>query len=287
VNPCINYTTALYWSVARRPGSAPEGMAWCCRHNSSKGAFLLLENFTPNGIRWSRCKDCRQKDRQQEQKDCKTRWENVPAALRGLGKTHKTCSGCKMRLPLTALFFFLADSAPDGFTRYCQLCTNEKTLEWQHNNPDRVRDIQRVCRAKNPEKYRKLFSERKAQHIKQRDSLPGKWAPKSPPYQAIKRQQSGNCYYCPFNLGQSFDHKIAIWREGATNHPDNIVWACLQCQGSKGDQLVTEWEYRWYEQPNLHKRLLRKYLRPEFYYLLDQQEEDSPTNCLPQEPAAP
>ena len=73
----------------------------------------------------------------------------------------------------------------------------------------------------------------------------------------LAEKQKGGCYYCsrPFSLpdcAPTVDHKIPTSR-GGRGLPRNKVWACLDCNKSKGD--MTEQEFRkWLELGKPYKK---------------------------------
>lgn len=52
-------------------------------------------------------------------------------------------------------------------------------------------------------------------------------------------RKSGPCVYCG-NKSECVDHIFPLAR-GGTEHIENLVPACLKCNTSKGDKLLTEW----------------------------------------------
>lgn len=73
-------------------------------------------------------------------------------------------------------------------------------------------------------------------------------------FEAIRREQGDHCSYCNIEMyfgpeqyrddKASMDHVIPLSRGGHHSN-DNIVLACLACNMSKGNRLVSEWERSW------------------------------------------
>jgi hypothetical protein len=53
------------------------------------------------------------------------------------------------------------------------------------------------------------------------------------------------CRYCGDDIGPfCVDHVVPLSRGGA-NHPNNLVVACIPCNSSKNDRLLSEWRGRY------------------------------------------
>jgi len=60
---------------------------------------------------------------------------------------------------------------------------------------------------------------------------------------AIYERQAGSCFYCGVPLGTSFhvDHKIPVFRQGASNLVENLCCACPPCNLQKQDKTADEY----------------------------------------------
>jgi 5-methylcytosine-specific restriction endonuclease McrA len=58
----------------------------------------------------------------------------------------------------------------------------------------------------------------------------------------IYEEQEGRCAYCGITLYDDYavDHVVPLSR-GGTNWPDNLAVACMFCNQSKHDRLLSEW----------------------------------------------
>jgi hypothetical protein len=74
----------------------------------------------------------------------------------------------------------------------------------------------------------------------------------------LKMQLPQACVYCGATESLSLDHLIPKFVGGADTG-DNVVWACLSCNSSKGKKDLLDWMQRKGQFPPL--MLLRRYLK--------------------------
>ena len=113
----------------------------------------------------------------------------------------------------------------------------EARRRWNREHLEEERERQRRWAREHPEKARRAEALRRARKA----SAPGSFTRED-----IRRQyevQNGLCFWCsePLNNDFDVDHVIPLTR-GGTNWPQNLVCACVQCNGSKNNRLAyTEW----------------------------------------------
>lgn len=80
-------------------------------------------------------------------------------------------------------------------------------------------------------------------------------------------EKGKKCVYCGSESNLSIDHIIPISRAGVDpriiallNSPDNCVWACKNCNSSKGDKDVFEW-FGYDQLDEIPKLVLSKFLK--------------------------
>lgn len=62
----------------------------------------------------------------------------------------------------------------------------------------------------------------------------------------ILRRDGEMCIYCKDTIGPfCVDHVVPLSRRGGTNEEDNLVVACIPCNSSKNDWLLSEWRGRY------------------------------------------
>jgi 5-methylcytosine-specific restriction endonuclease McrA len=106
----------------------------------------------------------------------------------------------------------------------------QKTYQWTVANPERVSETQRRYRHRRRALIAQIGGYFTAQDVAHMRAI-----------------QQGHCCYCG-RIGQllTLEHIIPVTREGSSNNPWNLAFACRSCNSSKGDKLLSEWTDRWY-----------------------------------------
>lgn len=79
------------------------------------------------------------------------------------------------------------------------------------------------------------------------------WDHESETVQEIYQEQRGRCYYCNKKVRDTYhvDHVVPL-SQGGEDSPDNLVIACPECNLSKSDNFLDDWDDR----PTKRKRFL-------------------------------
>ena len=100
----------------------------------------------------------------------------------------------------------------------------------------------------------------------------------------LKMTVPQSCYYCGDTDRLCVDHLIPKMR-GGPDAPDNLIWACRQCNSSKGGRDLLEWMTIKNRFPPI--LLLRRYIKIVARYCEEHGRLDSVLNQLDEEPALP
>lgn len=189
------------------------------------------------------------------------------------GETHRTCSKCGERKPLSHEFFVHTTTrAPSGrryLTGRCRICdASAARLRWASNPAaalmdkssrdgrrdeirayDReraVRDLEkkrpkiRAWMAANPDRVKRngrASSQRRRAKVLLAE---GTWT--ADEFDRVIEAQGRKCWWCAKSLGKRIhaDHRIPLAKEGG-NDISNIVASCPTCNHSKGAKMP--WEF--------------------------------------------
>lgn len=104
-------------------------------------------------------------------------------------------------------------------------------------NKSKRRDILKRWRKANPEQHRAQLSKRRARKM----NAEGQYNAQD--IRDLYEEQQGLCAYCGIRLFDEYhiDHVVPLVR-GGSNWPDNLMLACPECNSSKNDKLLPEWE---------------------------------------------
>lgn len=183
-----------------------------------------------------------------------------------------TCRLCGGTKPLSAEFWRRHSGSKTGWRSQCKVCLKAKDADyraanveeigrrhsewrsqpknrakiaetgraWGQDNPERARAKARRWRESNPLRARTVAENSRAR----RRSVPGELSGTD---LLLKfREQQGRCRYCDKKIGRGragdwhVDHVVPI-SKGGTNHPDNIVVACSDCNLRKHNKMP--WEF--------------------------------------------
>lgn len=179
----------------------------------------------------------------------------------------KQCTGCQAFFPATLDYFPPNKQVKSGLMARCRTCTNEEKQRYRQANKETIlardklyvqqhreqvrerdnahavahREVHRVYSRRHyqehPEDYRVKARIRRARKA----GAPGQYTAQDA--QEQYKRQRGECYYCSVKLGKHYeiDHIVPLSR-GGTNHPWNIVIACVSCNRSKHNKLLSEWQ---------------------------------------------
>lgn len=178
-------------------------------------------------------------------KRCRVCSSEVKKGLRPKKFTHappaptgfKCCTKCKEIKPATAEYFARERDGKFGLQPHCKACMKQINAEWYLRNKDRANARDREWTKANPDK-KKAIKARRKERLKQADGY-------GIPFFKSKQIeiQSGRCFYCRTPISYKFshiDHMTPISR-GGTNHPENKVVCCHQCNSRK--HVLTADEY--------------------------------------------
>lgn len=192
----------------------------------------------------------------------------------------KRCTKCGEEKPLDA--FGPRKSSRDGLHTECRDCRRAYKREWmrakRHANPEWAREVDRKWREENPEAARakdRRFKTKNRDLIRKRNrerrranpdrarASYAKWRAKNRDQEllrlanrrALQRNASDEtkafirellsmpCSYCGTTEGITIDHVIPLSR-GGKHETNNLAPACLPCNCSKNDRLLSEWDGR-------------------------------------------
>lgn len=219
-------------------------------------------------------------------KRVKRKYEDCHKIVNGI--EYKLCSKCDEWLPLNSNHYYKNKSANDGYNPYCKQCTVKKTMEWEKNNPDKVkvsrkrtndnrkeklyiynqvskeRGVQREWRIKNADKVSEY---QKGRYNKNHKIKPIEW-------ELCKEYFNNECSYCGLLINDHYIvrkgvkmlgdfHKEHVDHNGS-NKLDNCVPSCRDCNSSKHKRELNE----WYNENNIN------YTYDRINKILDWLEED-------------
>lgn len=183
----------------------------------------------------------------------------------------KACRICSQIFPVTREYFWTSKQNKDGFYTTCIPCSkvlasqyyhknkaacNKRSVDWQKENPEKVKAIKQKTRKKNPDyegqrirskRWRDRHPDRTRFYTAQRRTrvrnADGSHTPADIALQL--KSQRGKCWWCgcKLNSGYHLDHIIPLDR-GGSNWPNNIVIACSRCNQSRQNKLPHEWSDR-------------------------------------------
>ncbi|MDT0160472.1 HNH endonuclease [Bacillus sp. AG4(2022)] len=183
------------------------------------------------------------------------------------GIDHKVCSKCLKWMPCNEEYYYKNQSnGIDGFHPYCIQCAIKRTLEWEENNPEKLkvnrkrtdenrkekhklyrqtskeRGYQDWWRKNNPEKLKEY--QRKRDKEKKHEISLEEW-------EDCKKYFNHRCAYCElkieehlikfnkkFQLGDF--HREHVVHNGA-NDLSNCVPACKTCNSHKRNYALEDW----------------------------------------------
>jgi 5-methylcytosine-specific restriction endonuclease McrA len=174
--------------------------------------------------------------------------------------TTKICKRCESTFPAT-LEFFTPSNGGKSLDIYCRTCRKEyarawyqknreketaRSARWNKENPQKTAANMRRCRAQRPDHFRdymrqyrkdnrdKYSISDKAKHAKRRSAI-GKTEHKLTrmEYEVARKAARGRCFYCREKRRLTLDHIIPL-SKGGLHSRDNVVFACVSCNSSKG-----------------------------------------------------
>ena len=155
----------------------------------------------------------------------------------------KQCSTCGVNKLASVEFFEVRTEAHGTLRRQCRICRQKKNIvtscKWiiAHADKCKMYDRNRYMRnRKNRIRFASLIQDRQRAL-----AHGGKGSYTLIDIQLIKESQNNLCYYClvPLSEHWSTDHRIPFCR-GGSNHPSNIVVACLRCNLAKNRKTEAE-----------------------------------------------
>ncbi len=144
---------------------------------------------------------------------------------------------------------------------------------YRENNKERIQAQDKIYRENNKEKIRLKNREYDLAHKKEKNEVVRRRRYIMQPYgdieedqyAAILEKQKGLCFYCDKELLMEGDSKSPdYWQiehvnpvsNGGFHQIENVVYACLSCNTSKGKKLVEDWRpemlYKIYSHERLH-----------------------------------
>lgn len=111
----------------------------------------------------------------------------------------------------------------------------KKATEWNRSHKERRKITKNKWRANNKELTNFLC--RMYQY--RRKGASGYATPKQ--VKELYDKYLGLCVYCNFNKASSLDHIIPL-KKGGINNIENLAPACISCNSSKRDKLLSEWK---------------------------------------------
>lgn len=183
----------------------------------------------------------------------------------------KVCTKCNQIKPLVD--FYNTKKTKSGKESFCIACrkkasqiyyennkelVNRRTVEWQKNNYEKKKKINRDWRRKNPEarkrwvalnrdktrEYSREFSSKNPELAAKNNALRRAKTEGSKRYlitkKEIKKLYGQPCFYCG-KESKHLDHVIPLSR-GGTHSIGNLVPACQFCNLSKHNKFITEWK---------------------------------------------
>lgn len=169
----------------------------------------------------------------------------------------KKCHCCGIDKPINQ--FYKNKRVVDGYSTLCKVCANEKHKNYSpmyyQNNKEHITKIAREWKIKdrknNPEKYRmqyRLYKDRNKDKLKEKSRcaqemrrMAGK-SINNKEWEQIKEDYFYRCAYCNEKKPLVKDHIVPVSR-GGTNDYRNIVPACKECNGKKGDKSLLRFMY--------------------------------------------
>ena len=83
----------------------------------------------------------------------------------------KVCTKCGVEYPATKEFFYAQRLGKNGLTSKCKKCKGLESLQWQKNNPEKIKVSSKKTRIKNIDrikKYMEVYRIEKSAQIKER-----------------------------------------------------------------------------------------------------------------------
>ncbi len=150
------------------------------------------------------------------------------------GVKGKACTTCLQWKPLEK--FGRHATCAGGRRNTCPACEGRQA---RRNDPEKCKANVRAYQARNPEKMK---VHRANTHAKRRQLMGPHRGPSNitvADMRAIREVFGDACVYCG-DPAKSLDHVIPLAR-GGEHAVGNLVPACLPCNKSKSDKLLTEW----------------------------------------------
>ena len=173
----------------------------------------------------------------------------------------KTCKHCGQVLQLQ--HFYKHAYNKDGLMNVCKACHNKRcriveqrnrekrraySRKYYRENPDKYKNFAKQYREKYPEKVRQTYENwRKADPMRdkirhhRRRALKESVLSFKVTAKEMRRIKSQPCIYCGSREKICIDHIVPLSR-GGNNSIGNYAPACLRCNSSKKNKLITEWK---------------------------------------------
>ena len=178
--------------------------------------------------------------------------------------TKRVCNKCRMEKPTATDFYPKADGY---YMTSCKSCQAERgrayaklhpeklalqAKKWRARNPERHKEISRRSSKKNGpaiskryratehgkqkmrEQWRLRRAREKGGRVPESKLVTTKW------FNQVCENQNHKCAYCDFTGVLQMEHVIPLTR-GGKHIRENIIGACLSCNSSKNNKLVSEW----------------------------------------------
>ena len=176
----------------------------------------------------------------------------------------KSCTICNITQPLDD-FSKNPHGMVDGHLHQCKRCILKRVQKWRKENPELVKNRRKelywkyrddaIKRAiewgrKNKEKRKISKNKWRAKnreltcHYAKESSYRKKNAEGSHTLQEYKdklKKFGGMCVYCNKRKATTQDHIIPL-SKGGNNYIENIAPACVSCNSSKHNKLLSEWK---------------------------------------------
>lgn len=92
----------------------------------------------------------------------------------------RVCTKCGEEKPETAEYFYRNKKCRGGLHTACKVCHNKKTRKWQAENPEKVRERNRIYYAKNSEKVKGAVRRYRAENPERVREIQRRWYAENP-----------------------------------------------------------------------------------------------------------
>lgn len=174
----------------------------------------------------------------------------------------KLCNRCQTKKEIQK--FSKNPKMLDGYLNQCKSCVLISRRPSLIKRKDYLKKYKKLHRKNNRERYNYLSREYSKLNPEKRRLAKRKWALKNRIYKSVLNRNwnarnigmigsytvseyieklnfyNKKCGYCLVNSATTVDH-MTPYKKGGTNYINNIMPACLKCNGQKGDLTMEEW----------------------------------------------